>query len=175
MLTKKQKEWLNHLSNSNKVKIIPYNPKVKKVFQKQQKEIQSLLGPKTLVLHEGASAWGISGKGDLDIYISVTVEQFNRYFEQLKEILGEPGSYYPLERVRWNRLVDDIESEIFLVNQDAPFWKESLIFWEYIEGHPEALEEYRQLKESAEGMSTREYYRVKIEFYNKILDLTKNN
>ena len=175
MLTKKQVEWLNHLSDSNKVKIIPYDPKVKKVFQKQQKEIQSLLGPKTLVLHKGASAWGISGKGDLDIYIPTTAEQFARYFEQLKEILDEPGSYYPLERVRWNKQVDGIETEIFLVNKDVPFWKDSLIFWEYIESHPETLEEYRKLKEAAEGMSTREYYRVKIEFYNKTLESARNN
>lgn len=57
MLTKKQKEWLNHLSDSNKVKMIPYDPKIKEVFKKQQKEIQSVLGSEILVFH--TSKWNI--------------------------------------------------------------------------------------------------------------------
>lgn len=175
MLSQKQKDWLNKLSDTKKVVIIPYDPKVKKIFEKQKKEIQDLLGPESTVLHEGASAWGISGKGDVDIYVPVPVNNFKDTFEKLKHSLGEPGSYYPDERVRWNKEMADVEIEIFLVNQDADFWKDSLVFWEYIKSHPETLEEYRKLKEEAAGTSTREYYARKTEFINKVLKTARNS
>jgi GrpB-like predicted nucleotidyltransferase (UPF0157 family) len=174
MLSEKQKAWLNHLSDTNKVKITPYDPKVKEIFNGQKQEIQSVLGEDAVILHEGASAWGISGKGDIDIYIPVLVTEFNNTFKKLKLSLGEPGSYYQDERVRWNTELDDTEVEIFLVNQDATFWKDSLVFWDYIKSHPETLEEYRKIKEAAEGTSTREYYTRKVEFINKVLEIAKN-
>lgn len=175
MLSQKQKDWLNHLSDTNKVKVIPYDPKVKEIFIKQKKEIQDILGENSVVLHEGASAWGISGKGDIDIYIPVPVTEFNDTFEKLKASLGEPGSFYQDERVRWNRELENTEVEIFLVNQDATFWKDSIIFWDYIKSHPKTLEEYKVIKEKAEGTSTREYYTRKTEFINKTLELARNS
>lgn len=171
MLAEEQISWLNKLSDKNKVKIVPYNPKFKEIFRQQQTEIQSILGLDVVVLHKGASALGISGKGDVDIYIPIEVENFDSYFGKLKEVLGEPGSHYPLERVRWNRHIDDIEVEIFLVNQDAEFFRDSLKFWNHLETHPDVLDEYRQIKEEAEGTSTREYYTRKVIFINKIMGL----
>jgi GrpB-like predicted nucleotidyltransferase (UPF0157 family) len=70
--------------------------------------------------------------------------------------------------------VSSIEVEIFLVNQDAASWKDSLVFWDYIKSHPETLEEYRKIKEEAEGTSTREYYTRKTEFINKALEISRN-
>lgn len=174
MLSKKQKDWLNHLSDTNKVKIVAYDPRVKEIFEKEKKELQNILGSNAIVLHEGASAWGISGKGDIDIYIPVPVTEFNISFEKLKASLGEPGSFYQDERVRWNKEVNSTEVEIFLVNLDATFWKDSLVFWDYIKSHPETLEEYRKIKEAAEGTSTREYYTRKTEFINKVLEVARN-
>lgn len=170
MLSSKQKHWLAQLSDTDKVKIVPYNPKTKDVFKKQERLIQSALGKESVVLHEGASAWGISGKGDVDIYIPVKVKSFNKVYEKLRSLLGDPGSYYQDERVRWNKVDDAIDVEIFLVNKEADFWKESIIFWDYIKSHHEALEKYRELKEKANGSSTRKYYTKKIEFYNEILN-----
>jgi GrpB-like predicted nucleotidyltransferase (UPF0157 family) len=121
------------------------------------------------VLHKGATAWGISGKGDVDIYIPVAVEQFDGCFERLRPVLGEPGSHYPHERVRWNRQVDGLEVEIFLVNQDAEFYRNNVAFWDYIEAHPDALAKYSRIKEEAGGTSTREYYTRKAIFITAIL------
>lgn len=174
-LTKDQEKWLNHLTDTDKVKIIPYDSRVKEVFKQQQKDVQSILGDDAIVLHKGASAWGISGKGDVDIYIPVAAEYFDHYFGKLKQAFGEPGNYYPKERVRWNKQVDDIEVEIFLVNQEATFWKESLLFWDYIETHPNMLDEYRRIKEKAGGRSIREYYTRKVIFINKIMQLIRES
>lgn len=174
MLTQKQEEWLNHLSDTNKVKILPYNPKVKDIFEVEKEEIQSILGKDVEVVHRGASNMGISGKGDLDLYIPVKVADFDIYLNKLVKSFGKPGSLYPSERARWNKEVDNIEVEIFLINKEHPAWIESSIFENYLKTHSEALEEYRIIKEKAEGVSTREYYRIKLEFMNKILELAKN-
>ncbi len=175
MLTEKQQEWINHLSDTKIVKIKPYNPLSKTAFESRKQQLQAIVGSDTEILFKGAAAWEISGKGDIDIYIPSPAAQFDTYFHQLKDSLGEPGSFYPLERVRWNTTTNNIETEIFLVNQDADFWKESLDFWNYIESHPEALNEYRIIKENADGKSVREYYQAKIEFYNKSLNIIKQS
>lgn len=169
MLTKEQEEWLNHLSDTHTVKIIPFNPKVKSVFQKIKSEIQSKLSVE--VLHRGASSMGISGKGDIDIYIPIAEKDFEDTFEKLSGILGKPGSHYPNQRARWNRDDEGFEVEIFLVNTSHESWLKSVAFENYLLSNHEALQEYRIIKEEAEGLSTREYYRKKIEFMNKIIDL----
>lgn len=172
MLTEQQIDWLNKLSDTDKVKIVPYNPKITQIFKKQQAELQSILGLDAVVLHQGASAWGISGKGDVDIFIPVGSNNFGIYFEKMKLTLGEPGSR-DNERIRWNRQVEDIKVEIFLVNQDMDSYRDNITFWDYIETHPDVLEEYRKIKEEAEGTSTREYYTRKVNFINSILQSIK--
>lgn len=42
MLTKDQEKWINSLaSKTNKIKIVPYDPKTKEVFEKIKNEIQT--------------------------------------------------------------------------------------------------------------------------------------
>jgi GrpB-like predicted nucleotidyltransferase (UPF0157 family) len=173
MLTEPQKAWLSRLSDTTEVRIVPYDPRVKEVFTRQAAELQSILGADAIVLHKGASAWGISGKGDVDIYVPVAVEQFDEFFERLRPVLGEPGSHYHHERIRWNRQVEDIEVEIFIVNRDAEFYKDNLLFWNFVETQPDVLDQYRKIREEADGTSTREYYTRKAIFINRIIQSIK--
>lgn len=168
MLTPDQETWLSQLSN-NPISIHPYNPKSKKAFEKQKKELKEILGDVNVV-HRGASSLGISGKGELDIYIPVTELEFNTYLEKLVKAFGKPGSHYPLERARFNRKIDGILAEIFLINKKAQGWIDGLTFENYLKNHPDTLADYAKLKESLNGLSTKEYYRAKLEFYNKILE-----
>ena|SRR3990167_3268159 len=46
-------------------------------------------------------------------------------------------------------------------------------FYDYLKGHPDKLDEYRILKENGSGLTTREYYRKKIEFINSVVNLEK--
>ncbi len=168
MLTKKDRDWLNHLSDTNYVKIVPFDPYVKQIFENQKKEIKKYLR-NAPVEHKGATSLGISGKGDIDIYIPVNKDKFDYYFNKLIKILGEPGSIYPYERIRWNKVKEGFEIEIFLMNKAHPAWIRSVVFEEYLKTHKEDLENYRKLKEELSGVSTREYYRRKIEFINVVL------
>ncbi len=117
MVTSKQKKWLDHLSDNNHIKIIPYDPKTKDVFNTIKKEILSFLGEDAEVLHRGATNMGISGKGDVGVYIPVDASEFEQNFKIIKNIYGDSGSLYPLERARWNKEVDGIDVEIFLINK----------------------------------------------------------
>ena len=169
MLTKKDKKWLNHLSDQHKVKIVPFNPKVKEIFEKQKKEIQSILGENILVIHKGASNLGISGKGEIDVYVPVGSDEFSYFLEKLIQEYGKPGSLYASERARFNRKLENTDIEIFLINKDSSDWTRAIVFEEYLKIHPKELKAYEKLKEEANGLSMREYYRRKIEFINEII------
>lgn len=171
MLTAEQENWVSHLDNK-KVKIVPYNPKTKLVFQKIKTEIQKNLG-KVDVKHRGATSFGISGQGEIDLYIPVPKNLFDKYLEKLIAFLGKPGSVYSLERARFVKFIENIKIEIFLINKETDNWKNSVKFENYLKKHPEFLKKYEKLKEQGNGLSTQKYYRRKIEFINKILKISK--
>ena len=169
MLTKTQKAWLARLSKTKTITIVPYNPQVKSVFQKIKKEVKSVLGKKVRVVHKGATSLGISGQGELDVYIPVPTKKFNHYLEKMKQSFGEPGSCYPLKRARFNRWTDGFKIEVFLINQNSQGWKKGVAFENYLKNHPKALSAYEKLKEKGHRLSVQEYYRRKVKFINNVL------
>lgn len=170
MITKEQKKWLNHLGDENKIDIIPYNPKTKDVFKIIKKDLIKILG-KTRISHRGSTALKISGQGEIDLYIPATKKFFNIYLGKLIKYLGQPGSLYPLERVRFVKYIDDIKIEIFLINKNNSGWKNCIRFERYLKKNPKSLREYERLKNRICGVSTRKYYTVKTKFINKILEI----
>ncbi len=168
MITESQQLWLNHLSDTKQVSVIPYNPKTKEVFKKIKEELISILG-KIRISHRGSTALKISGQGEIDLYIPVNKKDFDNYVSKLSKYLGEPGSLYKLERARFIKYIDDIKIEIFVINKNNDGWKTSVKFEKYLKHHPEAMAEYAEIKNKASGLSIREYYTLKTIFINKIL------
>lgn len=169
MLTPEQEKWLAHLPDDNEIEIFPYDPAAPKKFEKIKNQIQGVLEKETEVLHCGATSLGISGQGELDIYVPVAPEKFDETILELTKIFNKPESLYPLERARFVAHVDGTKAEIFVVNKESENWLRSCRFEECLKKNPEALEAYRNLKEAGNGLSTREYYRRKIEFINDVL------
>lgn len=170
MLRKDQKEWINHLSDDSKIKIVPFDPSSQEKFEKVKLLIQSKLGHETQIEHRGATSLGISGQDEIDIYIPVLRGDFNKYLKPLTELFGEPRSHYAFGRARYVTSIDGKHVDVFLINKEGSGWTEGLRFENYLKENPQVLEEYRKLKESGDGFSTREYYRRKIEFINDILE-----
>jgi GrpB-like predicted nucleotidyltransferase (UPF0157 family) len=170
MITAKQQKWLDHLSDKDTVKIYPYDIKAPYKFDKIKAQIQDKLGKTTEVLHRGASSMGISGQGELDIYIPVSEKEFDEQLGSLTELYGNPGTVYPLERARFVTHIDGTKAEVFLINKSSQGWLDGIKFEGYLRKNPDSLEEYQKLKENNDGQSTREYYRHKIEFINEILE-----
>ena len=61
--------------------------------------------------------------------------------------------------------------DIFVVNNESQKWLDGERFHTYLLKNKDILEEYRVLKESLSGKSTREYYTAKTEFINKVLEI----
>lgn len=174
MITQEQEKWLSHLSDTNKVDIAPFDPKSNEKFEEIKKQIQSVLGNKTRVLHRGASGLGISGQPEIDIYIPVLPEKFDRTVLEMEKIFNKkPYSIYPLERTKFILFKGQTKLEIMVVNKLNKSWIDNETFYQYLKRHPEALEQYRKLKEDGRGLSNQSYYRKKIEFINNILDKAK--
>lgn len=173
MLTTDQKKWLNHLSNNpGEIKIVPFDPSSQEKFEKIKLFIQSRIGKSTKVEHHGASSLGISGQDEIDVYIPVPPNQFEKNVIALSELFGEPKSQYPLERARFRTYESGKKIEIFVINREWSGWLNSLKFENHLRIHPKILAEYEKLKEAGHGLSTREYYKRKIEFINSVLDKT---
>lgn len=172
MLTSGQEKWINHLSTTDKIKITPYNPKTKEIFEKIKKEIREVLGA-VEISHRGATSLGISGQGEIDCYIPVAENEFNRYLETMLAYFGKARSVYPLRRAAFVKYIEEIKIEIFLINKKSNDWINGLKFENYLKTHKESLEKYKKLKENSGGLSAQDYYRRKMEFINDILSKTK--
>lgn len=172
MITKEQQIWLDHLSDTTKISIILYNPETRIIFKTIKDNLVKVLG-KVRISHRGSTNLKISGQGEIDLYIPVTKKQFNIQLEKLISYLGEPGSLYPLKRVRFIKYINDIKIEIFLINKNDQGWKDSLMFEKYLKSNHKVLSEYEKLKSKCDGFSVKKYYTVKTAFINKILLLSK--
>jgi GrpB-like predicted nucleotidyltransferase (UPF0157 family) len=172
MLTFVQQKWIDHLSDTNKVEIFPLDPKCSEKFEKIKSQIQSVIGTKFEILHRGASSLGISGQREIDVYIPIPPEKIEELTPKMEKVFGKPSSFYPLERTKFRPKIDGTVIEIMLTNKEHESWIRGERFYEYLKENPETLEQYRKLKEDASGVSTREYYRRKIEFINDILKVS---
>lgn len=169
MITPEQQKWIDHLSDTDKVKIIPFDPTSEEKFRAVKERIQKALGEEIRVEHCGATSLGISGQDEIDVYLPVPPEQFNPMVPKLTGLFNAPRSLYPLERARFVTFQEGKHVDVFLINDSCKGWLDGVKFETYLKTHPEALEEYRKLKEEGNGLSVREYYRRKIEFINNIL------
>lgn len=169
MLSKKQKDWLNHLSSDKKISILPFDPRVNEIFTKVKAKIQSKLGKNVKVEHRGASSLGISGQDEIDVYVPVPPMEFDLYISKMSKMFGEPRSLYPLERVRFSEEIDGKKIDLFLINEEHDDWINGCKFENYLKSHSKYLEKYKILKEEMNGFSVKDYYTRKNEFINKIL------
>jgi GrpB-like predicted nucleotidyltransferase (UPF0157 family) len=171
MLTASQEKWIAHLSDQDRVTILPFDPSATQKFAAVKQKIQLALGAGVRVEHCGATSLEISGQDEIDVYVPIPEEQFDSFLAPLSEAFGPPRSHYPLDRARFVTEESGKHIDVFLINQSCRSWLDGRIFENYLRSHPEALEQYRLLKESGHGLCTREYYRRKILFINEILSL----
>ena len=173
MLSPDQGNWIDSLSDESKVKIVPYDKSCQEKFEQVRNLIWSKLG-KIQVEHCGATSLGISGQDEIDVYVPVSPELFNSYITTLTGLFGETGSHYPLRRARFTNYKLGKRVDVFVINKQHIDWLNSTRFENYLKHNRDALWAYEKIKESGNGLSTREYYRRKIEFINDILEKDNN-
>lgn len=168
MLSKDEIKWLNHLSDTDKITVKPYDKRAPKIFKKLKQKVDALFLDSVSLEHRGATALKISGQDEIDTYIPVDVKEFDKYIPKLTKLFEEPRSVYP-DRLRFVTEIDKKHIDVFLIDKKAKSWTNGVKFEEYLKTHPESLEEYRKLKEDGNGVSVREYYTRKGKFINEIL------
>lgn len=171
MITQQQRVWLNQLSDTKLVEILPYNKEAPAKFRKFRSSLRKALGSQYDILLKGAVGLGISGKGELDIFVPVAPDRFDSTVNLVEQLLGPPESHYQLERARFTTVIEGTKAEVFVINDKTKGWHNALKFENYLRNHPRRLNQYGSLKEAAHATSIREYYRRKIEFINKTLTL----
>jgi len=128
MLTPSQQKWVDHLSDTNKVEIFPFDPKSNGKFEEIKFQIQSAIGTEFEILHRGASSLGISGQKEIDVYIPISPEKIEELTPKMEAVFGKPKSVYPLERTKFLAKIDGTTIEIMLTNQDHQSWIDGEIF-----------------------------------------------
>lgn len=173
MITPEQQQWLDHLSVTDQVVIVPWDRTARDKYQIIKEQIHKFLGKEYKIEHRGATSLKISGQNEIDIYVPVKTDQFEKTVEKISELYGQARSHYPLKRARFVSSVEGKHIDIFVINAEDQAWIDSEIFHNYLLNHADALEEYRILKESLSGQSTKTYYTAKTEFINQILSTVK--
>lgn len=169
MLTIDQQKWIDHLSDTEKVTVLPFDATAEEKFRIVKRQIQLALGVNTKVEHHGATSLGISGQDEIDMYVPVQCAQFDAFVAPLEELFGKPQSLYAKQRARFVTTVNGKHIDVFLINEESADWLNCNKFEMYLKSHPVDLETYRQLKEEGNGLNVREYYRRKTEFISEIV------
>jgi len=170
MLIPSQEKWLAQLNDTDSMDIYPYDPKCPEIFEKFKKFVKSKIKGDLKIIHYGASSLGISGQDEIDVYILVSPEDFEDMVSKVCAIFGETQSLGENKRARYKVIFKGKKIDLFVSNEEHEEWQNNVKFNSYLRENLEALEEYKMIKENLSGKSTREYYRAKVEFINKILE-----
>jgi GrpB-like predicted nucleotidyltransferase (UPF0157 family) len=168
MLSSDEQNYLDHLSPEKAreaVIIKPYDSRLADIARNIIQNIQAII-PDADVRFMGASALGISGQNDIDIYILGLPYKLDDWITKIKESLGERTNG------KWQFDQDGFEVSIYIADPEDPNQKKQIEVFEKLKENPSALQDYEKLKESMNGKSYKNYQTAKYEFYQKLLNNT---
>ena len=168
MLTEGQKNYLAKLPPERAEEIITVNPYDHKTTEVAEEIISQIIAtlPEADTRFMGASALGISGQNDVDIYILCSPEMKDVYLSKLTPVFGEQV------KNKWQWFKEGIEVSVYLSDPSDYKFQEQLKIFEILKNTPEVLREYELLKQSVSRKTYNEYQIAKYEFYNKTLGLS---
>ncbi|MDP4000680.1 MAG: hypothetical protein Q8P83_00315 [bacterium] len=169
MLTESQTKYLQTIPADKIVFIKPFDPQAGVYAKKLIADIQAIT-PEIEVFWSGALALDISGLNDIDLSILVPEKNFKKYLPSLIPILGKPTKESDMN-VLWRIEKEGHHIDAYLSREDSGDIKMHKKLFEMLKSDSALLDEYRRIKESANGLSFIEYQKRKYEFYNKILGL----
>ncbi len=165
MLTSDEQDYLNGLTETQANRIVhiqPYNRALADTAEAVIQRLQDQI-PNTDIQFMGASALGISGQNDIDIYVLAPTPEHSKYFPVLDLLLGKQDKH------KWHWVENDYEVSVYLADPQTPTQKKQIDVFNTLKKTPGLLKEYEQLKSSMDGKTYKEYQTVKYEFYHKIL------
>lgn len=173
-----QQEWRRSAHQKQKYVYKPYSKIFPDLFQKEKERIARSLVSVLAIEHVGSTAIpGLGGKGIIDIAISVPKEEM----EHTSSILQKLGyefrpTFSTPDRFYFITYIADPEEgsrryHIHLTYPSSKEWKELIGFRDYLRTHPEAIEEYADLKKQAAKAANQDgeqYRKLKEPIFQKI-------
>lgn len=166
MLRPEEDKYLKGLPADEAGRIIyvyPYNPDIAGIAQGVIEKLAGLLPAGADIRFMGASALGISGQNDIDIYMLAPENEHSVYLAKLEAILGKQIKH------KWYWYEQGYEVSVYLADPESPSQKRQIDMHAALQNSPELLREYEQLKSAMNGKTYTEYQTAKYEFYNKVL------
>ena len=148
------------------VKIVPFNSKSRIIANKYISKIKDVLSDVDVeILHRGSTAFGIAGKGDIEIGIYPSSNDWDKVINKLKKHFGKVNNLED-NYARFNDIFVGFEIEVILMKGfDAKVDKK---LTKYLINSPKILEEYEKLKYKYSS-SKKEYMIQKNKFLESIV------
>lgn len=131
-----------------------HKPEWYQLFEEERANLATVLGTFALSIeHIGSTAIpGIKAKPILDLMVAIpTFDDWEQYKEPLSLLLYEFRRDFREDQQHILFVKGPEENRthyLKLTELDSEFWKEHLIFRDYLTTHPERAQEYQELKES---------------------------
>jgi GrpB-like predicted nucleotidyltransferase (UPF0157 family) len=135
-----------------KVKLFSYNPVWKELYKKEEKLLRSAIGKYVLdIQHVGStSVPGANAKPIIDIAVGVkNLKDGEKRIKPLKQLgyeykhdAGIKGRHFFAKGKKRNRTY-----YIHIIKLNGRFWKNLIVFRDYLRKHKRAVKEYNKLKE----------------------------
>lgn len=168
ILSDDEENYLNKVPKDKIVNIYPFDNQIIKTVDEIIDSIKKIY-PDLEITHMGASALGISGQNDIDIYAFSNPKDFDKYLLGLTKLFGKPLHIHEAF-IEWKFTKNRFDVEFYLTAKDSETMKKQIDVFEKLSSNSKLLKEYEILKQSMNGKSFNQYQRKKYEFYHKILN-----
>jgi len=163
MLTQKEKNYLEKINPNKKVSVKRFDPKAKEIGELIISKLKEKF-PTLKILFMSATALGIAGQNDIDIYVLANPKDFNIYLPSLEKLFGKPKNMHKTF-IEWKFAKSGYPVELYLTKPP----KKQIKVFEILKSNRKLLKEYESLKLKFDCKSFRDYQKAKYEFYHKIL------
>ena len=168
MLNADELNYLKKIPHNKKFIYQEFNTQTKNIYDDISRKINKLF-PNITIIQLGASALGIGGQNDIDIYILAKKTNFKIYLNNLINLFGTSNSENETS-IAWKFSVKGLSVELYLTDPNSQSMKRQLAVFKILNKNNSLRQEYDDLKRKLSGKNFKEYQKQKYIFYHRILD-----
>lgn len=167
MLTAEEEKYLTTIPETKLASVVSFNNKVKGVSNGLIESVHAIF-PDAEILFMGASALGIAGQNDIDLYLLALPTDFAKYQAGIIGLFGQP-SHIANSFVEWDFIKESFDVEFYISDPTTSSMQRQIRVFDILKSNPKLCKEYEEIKLAYNGKSFRDYQRAKYQFYNRIL------
>lgn len=172
MLSESQEAYINSIPSEKIVRIVPWHPHLQEVAGRIVAEVLAVV-PEVAPCFLGSAALQIAGEGDVDLDWHYRGSKRSEVQLRLSNLLGPPTKPGPTSS-GWEFLRDGVPVDSWLVSPDEHTVHDQLCVFEALRSNSTLLNQYERLKLRCDGISYRDYQRLKYEFFFEIIAGARN-